>query len=103
MHRQIVVLRESCATLGQGLVTSVSEESLDDYANQVMPSWFRNPEPPLDPGLVERVEHYIRSGLELLDAVPRDHPFWEKTNKNSEGNCLQDGPVVRAGPASQSR
>jgi hypothetical protein len=28
-------------------------------------------------------EYYLRRGLELLDAVPRDDPFWEKTNKKA--------------------
>jgi hypothetical protein len=43
----------------------------------------RTPEPAIDPGLAERVEYYIRRALELLDGVPRDDPFWAKTNKKA--------------------
>ncbi len=71
-------------------MTIVSEESLKDYTDRVIPPWFENPEPPIDPGLVERAEYYARRGLELLDAVPRDDPFWEKTNKKAT--------VYKAGP-----
>jgi len=68
---------------GQGLVTNVWEESLEDYMDRVIPSWFKNPPLPVDRGLVERAEYYTRRGLQLLDAVPRDDPFWEKTNKKA--------------------
>ena len=47
---------------------------------EVIPSWWNSPEPPLDPVLVERFAYYFRRGIELLDAVPRDDPFWQKTN-----------------------
>jgi hypothetical protein len=67
----------------RGLVTKVSEESLEDYTDRVLSSYFRNLGPDIDPGLGERAEYYIRRGLKLLDAVPRDHPFWDKTNKKA--------------------
>jgi len=67
------------------LVTGVSEESVAEYLDRVMswlknPSWWGGPERPLDPVLVERFAYYFRRGIELLDAVPRDDPFWQKTN-----------------------
>jgi hypothetical protein len=65
------------------LVGSVSEESLEDYTDRVLSGYFENLEPPIDPGLAERAEYYIRRGLKLLDAVPRDHPFWAKTNNRA--------------------
>jgi hypothetical protein len=59
-----------------GLVTGVSEESVAEYTDRVIPRWWKNPdliwEPPevrLDPVLLERFECYFRRGLELLDAV----------------------------------
>jgi hypothetical protein len=68
----------------QGLVANVSEESLEDYTDRViLSSWLKNFEPPIDPGLAERAGYYIRRGLELLDAIPRDHPFWDKTNNKA--------------------
>jgi hypothetical protein len=65
------------------VVANVSEESLEDYTDRVIPSWFKNPMPPIDPGLAERAEYYTRRGLKLLDAIPRDHPFWDKTNNKA--------------------
>ena len=68
----------------QGLVANVSEESLEDYTDRViLSSWLKNFEPPIDPGLAERAEYYIRRGLKLLDAIRRDHPFWDKTNNKA--------------------
>jgi hypothetical protein len=68
----------------EGLVASVSEESLEDDTEQVIgSSWLRDHRPPIDPGLAERAEYYFRRGLRLLDAVPRDHPFWDKTNNRA--------------------
>jgi hypothetical protein len=64
-------------------VSNVNEESPEDCSDRVIPSWFENPEPPIDAGLVERAEYYSRRGVELLDAVPRDDPFWEKTNRKA--------------------
>jgi hypothetical protein len=81
-------------------VASVSEESLEDYTDRVVPSWFKNPEPPIDPGLVERAEYYTRRGLKLLDAIPRDHPFWKNTNKKTTvyKADLWFGQVLEANP-----
>jgi hypothetical protein len=67
----------------KGLVTNVREESLAEYTDRFIPSWWKNPPPDRDTVLVERVEYYFRRGLELLDAVPRDDPFWAKTNKKA--------------------
>jgi hypothetical protein len=64
-------------------VTGVSEQSLAEYVHRVIPSWWKNPEPPLDSVLFERAEDYFRRGLELLDALPRDDPFWDKTNNKA--------------------
>jgi hypothetical protein len=70
--------------IGKGLVASVSEESLEDYMTRVIrSSWLKQFEPPMDPGLAERAEYYIPRGLTLLDAMPRDHPFWDKTNNKA--------------------
>jgi hypothetical protein len=56
------------------LVANVSE-SLEDYADLVIrESWFKHPGQ-VDPGLAEWAEYYLRRGLELLDAIPRDHPM----------------------------
>ncbi len=85
----------------QGLVVNVSEESLEDYTDRVIPSsWLKNFGPPIDPGLAERGEYYIRRGLKLLDAIPRDHPFWDKTNnKETTGKAgLWFGQVLEANP-----
>ena len=81
-------------------MTSVSEESLAEYTGRVIPSSWKNPEPPLDPVLAERVEYYIRLALELLDAAPRGDPFWEKTNKRATlGKAdMWFGQVLEANP-----
>jgi len=71
------------AALAVGLVTSVNKESLAEYTDRVIPSWWNSPEPPLDPVLLQRFAYYFRRGLELLDAVPRDNPFWDKTNNKA--------------------
>ena len=71
------------AALAVGLVTSVNKESLAEYTDRVIPSWWNSPEPPLDPLLLQRFADYFRRGLELLDAVPRDDPFWDKTNNKA--------------------
>jgi hypothetical protein len=67
---------------------------------RVVPPWFKNLEPPIDPGLAERAEYYIRRGLKLLDAIPRDHPFWEKTNNKATDDKteLWFGQVLEANP-----
>ena len=68
----------------QGLVANVSEESLENYTDRVyLSSGLKNPGPRDDPGLAERAEYYIRRGLKLLDVIPRDHPFWDKTNNKA--------------------
>lgn len=41
----------------------MSEESLEDYTDRVIPSWFRDPDPDIDLGLVERPGYYAGRGL----------------------------------------
>jgi hypothetical protein len=88
------------AALAVGLVTSVNKESLAEYADRVIPSWWNSPEPPLDPLLLQRFADYFRRGLELLDAVPRDDPFWDKTNNKATAfkAVIWFGQVLEANP-----
>jgi hypothetical protein len=70
--------------IGKGLVANVSEESLEDYTDRVIrESCLRDPRQQIDPVLAERAEYYIRRGLKRLDAVSRDHLFWDKTNNTA--------------------
>ena len=85
----------------QGMAASVSEESLEDYTDRVIgSSWLKDHGPPIDPGLAERAEYYIRRGLQVLDAIPRDHPFWDKTNNRATEYKAAEwfGQVLEANP-----
>jgi hypothetical protein len=65
------------------LVADVSQ-SLEDYTDQLIrESGLKDLGSQVDPGLAEWAEYYIRRGLKLLDAIPRDHPFWDKTNNRA--------------------
>jgi hypothetical protein len=83
-------------------VTSVSGESLAEYADRVIPRWWKNPDPGdhLDPVLLGRFDYYARRGLELLDAVRRDDPFWDKTNRKATDfkAVIWFGQVLEANP-----
>ncbi len=35
----------------------------------------------LDAGFIDRIVHAVVAGLYRLDALPREHPFWENTNR----------------------
>src|SRR5262245_57664333 len=37
--------------------------------------------PYLDGDFIDRIFHAVVAGLYRLDALPRDHPFWENTNR----------------------
>lgn len=88
----------------------MSDESLAEYTDRVIPSWWehgpcvfpswKDPEPPLDPVLLDRVAYYFRRGLELLDAVPRNDPFWERINNKATVYKAQlwFGQVLKANP-----
>jgi hypothetical protein len=85
----------------QGVVASVSEESAEDYTDELISrSWLSHPTPPIDPGLAERAGYYLRRGLKLLDAIPRDHPFWDKTNNRATTFKASDwfGQALEANP-----
>jgi len=57
------------------------EESLSQYADRAISEYQLSLAAWVDQGWVEKIDFYIRRALKLLGEVPRDNPFWDKTNK----------------------